>query len=359
MLKQDYLIIGQGVAGSLLAWELSRRHQRVLIVDDAHQGSSSIISAGIINPVTGKRLVIQEDYAIFFVQALKVYRELESLLTQRFFEPMDIMRIFQNQEEQDYWQRRMDTREGQPYFLSGHPPGTVHPALKDPLGSVRVTQSGFCHSTRLLTALKSYFTDQNCLTRQRFTYDDVTVDEEGVRFGGDTFKAVIFCEGYQAQQNPWFAGLPFNSVKGEILHVDMAGSPLPRMMINKGKWCAPLDHQRWTAGATYQWDPLDSEPTTAGREQILAGLKQAFVNPVRVRDHKAGIRPVMKDQCAVLGRHPRCRQVGILNGLGSRGFLTAPTFAARLADHLCHDTPIREEWALDRFAGQLREGMPR
>ncbi|MFT5168556.1 MAG: glycine oxidase, partial [Saprospiraceae bacterium] len=51
----DYLIIGQGLAGSLLAYQLLERGKTVQIIDNHHNGASSSIAAGIINPITGRR----------------------------------------------------------------------------------------------------------------------------------------------------------------------------------------------------------------------------------------------------------------------------------------------------------------
>ncbi|HBA65740.1 MAG TPA: FAD-dependent oxidoreductase, partial [Methylococcaceae bacterium] len=52
----DFLIVGQGLAGSLLAFELIQRNAQVMVVDDGRENASEV-AAGLINPVTGIRLV--------------------------------------------------------------------------------------------------------------------------------------------------------------------------------------------------------------------------------------------------------------------------------------------------------------
>lgn len=347
---KNFLIIGQGVAGSFLAWELLKRDKQILIVDDDHARSSSMISAGIINPITGKRFALTEGFDLFYAYALTTYRELETQFDQQFFEPLDILRVFQDSSEHDHWQRKVRLNEGQQYSKQTNQPKTFHAAIKDPLGSVVITKSGFCHTTRLLTQLKTYFQDRGILARQKFSYDDLSIDDHGVHFGGEAFGAVIFCEGYQAQWNPWFDWIPFNSVKGEILKIEMQGAQLPRMIINKGKWCAPLSEGEWVAGSSYIWDQLDCEPTQEARDEIVCGLNQCFSNTIQVKGHSAGVRPVIKDQKAVIGRHPKLLNLAIFNGLGSKGFLMAPLYAAHLADHLSENTALREDVTLNRFA---------
>jgi hypothetical protein len=53
----DYLIIGQGISGSFLCHELQKTGVPFLVIDDPKPQSASRIASGIINPVTGRRIV--------------------------------------------------------------------------------------------------------------------------------------------------------------------------------------------------------------------------------------------------------------------------------------------------------------
>ena len=53
-MKVDFLIIGQGIAGSTLALELLKREKTVLVVDRQDAGSSTRVAAGLVTPLTGK-----------------------------------------------------------------------------------------------------------------------------------------------------------------------------------------------------------------------------------------------------------------------------------------------------------------
>jgi len=350
---KDFLIIGQGAAGSFLAWELLKRDKQIVVVDDDHRRSSSMVSAGIINPVTGKRFAVTDEFDCFFAHALRTYQELEAKFDQRFFEPLDILRVFQNKSEHDHWQRKVDFGKSQEYCKQTHRPGTFHTTLKDPFGSVLIKKSGFCHTKCFLSVLNTFFQDQNIYAGQKIAYDDLTIDEGSVRFGGESFRTVIFCEGYQAQWNPWFDWIPYNSVKGEILNIEIQDARLSPMIINKGKWCVPLGHSQWAAGSSYMWDQLDCEPTAEARDEIVCGLNQCFSGTIEVKDHKAGVRPVIKDQKAVIGRHPKIPHLAIFNGLGSKGFLTAPYYASHFADYLSGVSTLREDIDVSRFSAEL------
>ena len=52
----DFLIIGQGLAGTVLAWNLIQRGRSVIVLDREDESTSSKVAAGLINPITGRYL---------------------------------------------------------------------------------------------------------------------------------------------------------------------------------------------------------------------------------------------------------------------------------------------------------------
>ena len=48
----DVLIIGQGICGSFLSFELERAGLSYLVIDEARPFAASRVAAGLINPVT-------------------------------------------------------------------------------------------------------------------------------------------------------------------------------------------------------------------------------------------------------------------------------------------------------------------
>ena len=53
----DYIIVGQGIAGSVLAWFLHKAGKNVKIIDDAASSAAWRVSLGVCNPITGKNFV--------------------------------------------------------------------------------------------------------------------------------------------------------------------------------------------------------------------------------------------------------------------------------------------------------------
>ncbi|MEM9022389.1 MAG: FAD-dependent oxidoreductase, partial [Bacteroidota bacterium] len=56
MRSVDYLIIGQGLAGSVLAHTMRQHQLQVMVVDRPREGGASRVAAGVVNPVSLRRL---------------------------------------------------------------------------------------------------------------------------------------------------------------------------------------------------------------------------------------------------------------------------------------------------------------
>ncbi len=350
---KDFLIIGQGIAGSILAFELLNRHKTIDVIDNAHADSSSIVAAGILNPVTGQRFTLTQNYDALFSRAVFFYHALENLFGQTFFELKPVIRIFQNEQERGHWLKQAEHQAGQHYVEQMNPPHTFSPHVDDPLGSLLITSSGFCHGARLLEAFQKYFQERNVLQPQKFYYEQLTIENDGGIYNGEKYRRIIFCEGYQAAFNPWFKWIPFQPVKGEILKITMDETGLPSAIIHNGKWVVPLEDGEWLAGSNYVRDHINSQPTQEGRDEIVHSLQVALNRKIKVLQHRAGVRSATTDQQPVLGLHPQYSALGILNGFGSKGFLMAPTYAAQLAGFLCDEGIIDEAVALKRYLDKI------
>jgi hypothetical protein len=111
----DEIIIGQGLAGTTLAWHLLGRGRRVLVIDRAQVGTSSRLAAGLITPITGQRLTVSWRCREFLEQALSFYRQIESRTSTSFLHADGALRFWQNDREQQVFARRL---QEEPEFAS-------------------------------------------------------------------------------------------------------------------------------------------------------------------------------------------------------------------------------------------------
>src|SRR5690242_11907361 len=95
----DILIVGQGLAGTLLAWEFERAGISFTMVDDGHASAASLVAAGLLNPITGRRFVKSWHIDTLLPAARLIYRELEEALGVTLWREKRIRRLFADDRE--------------------------------------------------------------------------------------------------------------------------------------------------------------------------------------------------------------------------------------------------------------------
>src|SRR5688572_19676771 len=84
VLEYDYLIIGHGLAGSILSHFLIERGKKILVIDRLNEYSSSRVAAGLVNPVTGRRVVKSWMAEQLIPYADNFYKNLKKSIIQNF-----------------------------------------------------------------------------------------------------------------------------------------------------------------------------------------------------------------------------------------------------------------------------------
>jgi len=347
------LIVGQGLAGSLLAWELLRRGRQVIMVDDDHACSSSMAAAGLINPVTGMRLVKHPMTGEFLAAASESYRSLERELRVPLLHWIPMWRATRSEKDRDRYRARYRHATYRDYIgpWSTEPP---HPNVAPHAGGFMQRHTGFLQPQRLLAALKARFQRLGLLRIARIEPKAMSIQHGGIALAGCSASEVVFCEGFRGAANPWFDWLPFQPVKGEILTL-RTETELPEAIINAGHWLLPLGNGRFKLGATYDRKRLDCQPTRDGREQLLAAIPHLLQGDTQlvIEDQRAGVRPSTLDKAPFLGRHPHHPELIIFNGFGSRGSLTIPWYARWFADYLCGRADLPRNGDIQRYRDRL------
>jgi glycine/D-amino acid oxidase-like deaminating enzyme len=247
----DALIIGQGLAGSLLARTLWRRGWDLAVVDDGHGSSSSRVAAGLINPVTGQRLAKTPGVDWLLPAAEALYDRLETQLASGpLLHRMPMLRVFRSPLEVEAWDRRRADPGYRDYLGERLPPGDAGPGVIDPLGSGLQRRTGYLDTAALIDHLAEWLAREGRLHRLDLQPFDIRPRDGYVECGGLLAARAIFCEGHRAMDSPWFGWLPFQPARGDILTLE-ADVPLPGRILNAGRWLVPLGRGRFRFGATY------------------------------------------------------------------------------------------------------------
>lgn len=350
MNRVDCLIVGQGLAGTSLAWALRREGASILIVDRDEPVTSSKIAAGLMTSVTGQRLVPSWRWDELWPAACAFYREIERELGETVFFPRPMVRLLTSPLEEEFVARRRASEHAR----------LIQP-LSTPLrndwfapasSAIEFPEGGRLDVPRFLSLSREAF-----CRRGEFASASLPLPA-GLEptAGGVLVPAldlladrVVFCQGIAARDNPWLGRLRFNPARGEILTIRVPGLDEDRIL-HRGLWLARQSAETYRVGATYDWKDLDAGPTAAGREELIAKLRDLLRLPFEVVGHDAAIRPILHHLAPVAGFLPGSPRLGLFNGLGSKGALQAPFFAQQLAAHLVRGEPLDPEvdWRLRR-----------
>ncbi len=348
----DHLIVGQGLAGSMLAWQLLQRGQTIMVIDNGHETAASRVAAGLVNPVTGMRLVKTVHADRYLSAADECYASLQTFFDRRFFHAREMLRLVRSEKEQQVLEKRRADPAYTGYLGNTYPANSQSP-FRDPLGSFQQYRTGYLDTVTFLDGLRDYLASQHSYRRETIHVRDIRIDEKGVDINGLRARQIVFCEGYKAMHNPWFDWLPFQPARGEILTLTLAQVPTDRI-INGSKWLLPLSGTQeglFRFGASYERAVLDERITDAARAALLEELDKLFVTPPahQLVSQQAGVRPCTKDTLPFLGRHPQKPRLAIFNGFGSKGTMMIPYYARRFADFLLEKDALPKEADIKRF----------
>lgn len=347
MALADYLLVGGGVAGSILAWTLDQMGCRVILVDSPNLPSASQVAAGIVNPLTGRKLVQTWQANELFPFLHQFYQTAEEQLSTSFFHPRTIYRPYRSIDEKKAYETFVAKPDTQPFVSTVADNQKYSKYIENPFGGLGVRQGGWLNVNAFINSTQAYFLKKKQFVRSDVAFNTLEINKESVTWQGGTFGKVLFCDGTQALENPFFNWLPYNVVKGQILTARVSYYPI-KEIVNQGVFILPVDDNTIRIGATYTWHDLDWQTSVEGRTFLESKVRAVLKIPYEVIDQAAGIRPATKDRRPFIGLHPAYPSVGIFGGFGSKGVSLAPYFARQFARHLLFGEDLDSEVNIQR-----------
>ena len=301
-----WTIVGQGLAGTCLAWALWRRGAAFKIIDRG-VGGSSRVAAGMVNPITGKNFEPSWRIGDFLPEALQFYAWVESQIGRKVWHSFPVLRLAGSEKE---W-RKICSKMSDP-SVAPWVAGEVR-APAGWIGAVEVRGGGRLDTKSFMEGSREFFETAGCYEKADFT----SLTNDGV----------VWCDGATGLLS---GGLgPHRCAKGEILTVRASGWDESRIRIGAGGWLVPIGAGLFKVGSTYEWVELNDEPTGKGRERVEEIASKLGDSNFEVVAHEAGIRPIIRRSQPLIG--PRVGGGWVFNGLGSKGSLYAPAMGDRLA----------------------------
>ncbi len=352
-----YCILGQGLAGTILAFRLKSSGIPFKIIDNGFKNSSSVVAAGLWNPIVFRR--INKSYmADEFLSELELfYPKMEEYLGVNFYHSVKIARVHASKWERDTWFEKINLPMYMKYLTTDLPDLDPSAFAEMPFGSNLVDRCGHLDTAIFLRASRRYFENENDLIEAEIKLPKTREELENWTFSDLKFEKIIDCRGYRSADSPWWRYLPFGLTKGETLTVKCLGLRLSEVY-NAGFFVLPLGENTYRVGATFNWDEPTQEKTEEGKNELAEKFRMSIKLPFEIIDHQAGVRPTVQDRRPLFGKHPLASNLYIFNGLGAKGVMMAPYFSKVFVDFLQHGKPLPNDANINRFTDLLGQDKP-
>lgn len=344
-MKVDYLIVGSGIAGLMLCEQLRTRGKSFIVVSNTSQ-QASIVASGLYNPVVLKRFNMAWNANLHVPVALSAYKKLEDFLNIKADDQRPIYRIFSSIEEQNNWFLAADKPKLQQFLV----PKIIennNPNVRAPFGYGEVKFTGRVNTKLLLEAYRNDLKSKDLFIEETFEYSALDVTNV-VQYKEVIAKKLIFAEGFGIKQNPFFNTLPLEGTKGELLVIH-APDLKSNVILKSSVFVIPIGNNNYLVGSTYAWNDYSNTPTESAKNEIIEKLQKVISCSFKVVHQRAGIRPTVADRRPLVGQHKTHKNLFVLNGLGSRGVLIAPSVAKDLIAYIEDGVPLPKEIDINRF----------
>ena len=342
---KNILIIGGGIAGCSLAWQLTKKGARVKLLDKK-ENHSSFVAAGMINPIVFRRMNLSWRVDELLPEAKKYYTELEKETGEIFFTPLKIRRFFTSEQEKSFWIKKQGKQEFENYLTYQNSFDAPIDKSRSLLGSGMVKNGFRVNAKVCMNQLHELLISKNILNYERFDHSKFIIDK--CQYGGNQFDAVTFCCGSEHDEIPYFQKVNIEHTKGQIISI-RSEELNEKECWNKKGFLLPIGSQKFKVGATIEREINDVKNTKEGRQemqQVLEGMSDAKYELV---GQESGIRPTVYDRRPVMGEHPDKKGIYIFNGLGTKGYLLAPLLSLEMANHILYKAKLNNECCVSRF----------
>ena len=362
------IVVGAGVIGCAVAYELARRGSRVQVIDRREVGQGATqASAGVLAPY----ITAHEGSALLELggRSLELYDEFVSRVVDDSGATVQYVRsgtleIARDNASVNRLQRMAGTYRDLGIVAEYLDKKAIHqeePQLSSSVLSGLVVEShGFVGATDLTSALRRAagahgvtFTPSTSAARvssrdgtlQVETAVD-TVSCDAVVMAAGSWSGQVEAEGEEA--------IPVRPVRGQLLHLGWPKSPPERVIWTDQCYLVPWTDGSVLIGATVEDVGFDERATVAGVQQlidmtceIIPTARKAWFQGVRV-----GLRPGTPDDLPAIGPSERLPGLFYATGHFRNGVLLAPLTARIVADYLLDGKRDKalEATSLSRFA---------
>ena len=348
MYRTSHVVVGAGIVGCAVAYELARRGARVQVVDrrDVGQGATHA-SAGVLAPYIeahGRGALLDLG-----VRSLDLYDAFVARVVEDSGATVQYVRTGTLEVATDEPTLvRLEALGGlcaargvAAELLDARHVREAEPHLATRVrGGLVVGTHGFVGVADLTAALRLAAVAHGVSFVTATSAMRIAADGWGVRI--ETTGNSFSCEGAVLAAGSWSgrievegaAPLPVRPVRGQLLHLGWPAPPLARVVWSPSCYLVPWGDGSVLAGATVEEAGFDERATVAGVRQLIDAAcdiapqaRQASLKGVRV-----GLRPGTPDELPVVGSSAPVPGLVYASGHFRNGILLAPLTATIVGD---------------------------
>ena len=332
-----------------MSYYLAKNGIDFAIINDVKSPAATSVASGVINPVTGRRIVQTWMIETILPFAVNAYESIEQIIGKPIIKKAPVIAIHPSAQMQESFDYRLTHDNVYLYKMNSD---QLQDFFKTPFGIGGIDQCYWLDLNTLLTSWRAHLIQQGNYIESHFEQSDLTIHKENVCWKNIQAEKIIFCDGINSIHNTYFHQLPFAPNKGEALIVKIPGLPanhIYKHQISIVPWAEDL----FWVGSVYEWEFTNALPTEEFKQKMIAALNQYLIMPYEIVDHIVGIRPANSQRRPFVGLHPQYPQIGICNGMGTKGCSLAPYFSEQLVQHIENGATITPEASIERFAQLL------
>ena len=349
MTKKDFGIVGWGLAGAIMAWQLFFKKKKFLVFDSTENYSTKT-AAGIVNPIVFKRLTKSWQADTLMPYAETFYKKIETELGKSIIDAKDIYKIFSSFEDENNWMTKQSDERFEQYLKPITSDVNIQ-NVEAEFGFGVVNTFGNLNTTKFLEESKTFFKRKNIsFVDEQFDYSKFDIETNSIN--KLEFDHIVFCEGFDIINNPFFNYLPLKPTHGETLIIETDEFDF-KHILNKNMFVMHLEGNQYKVGATYNWDLKQPICTEKAKEELIEKLSQFTNFNFKVISQQAGIRPTVKDRRPLIGTHPKFDKLHVFNGLGTKGVMIAPFYSETLYESVINLKELDKEVNIIRYAKYL------
>lgn len=345
----DVVVVGGGVVGACIAYELAKAGARVIVCDREAPGQASAASAGMLAPLSEAEG--PGPFLDLGMESLRLHRPLAEELRERTgmdvgYRASGLLRVAVTDQDEAAVRRRRAWHVEAGHAVAWLDPGRARdaePALsRDIRGAAYYDQEHQVGAPLLAGAALRAAADLGTEVRRGLNVDGLLITGQmvqGVRAGGETLQAdevVIAAGAWSGSFIELGPALPVHPVRGQLVALRTQGTGLRHVIYSSAGYLNTKADGVTFVGSTQEEVGFDARPTAAGAAALLRSAARLVPDlaDATFSHMLVGLRPGSPDGLPLIGRLPGWSGVSVAAGHFRNGVLLAPITAVLVTDLL-------------------------